>query len=174
MHTSTLDGIESIRIIRADGNLKVISGPDVQHATIEASTAPEIIRNAGAAEVIVRANATLAIPAGVAVEIEELGGNLDLSDLATPIVVKRVRGNLDARRIGSIAMREAVSGNVSIKGANSIEGYKVRGSLQFSSRTVHRADSRRASGSAGRRRRRSRCGRRQSSRVESVGRGKDR
>jgi hypothetical protein len=133
VHTSTLDGIESIRIIRADGNLKVISGPDVQHATIEASTVPEIIRNAGAAEVIVRANATLAIPAGVAVEIEEVGGNLDLSELATPIVVKRVRGNLDARRIGSIAIREAVSGNVSIKGANSIEGYKVRGSLTVDS-----------------------------------------
>ncbi|HYR78463.1 MAG TPA: hypothetical protein VEO55_00570, partial [Candidatus Dormibacteraeota bacterium] len=133
MHTSTLEGIESIRVIRADGNLKVSSGPDVQHATIEASTAPEIIRNAGVAEVIVRANATIAIPAGVTVEVEDLGGNLDLSDLATPIVVKRVRGNLDARRIGSIAIREAVSGNVSIKGANSIEGYKVRGSLTVDS-----------------------------------------
>ncbi|HSU90721.1 MAG TPA: hypothetical protein VLI44_04685 [Sporolactobacillaceae bacterium] len=133
MHTSTLDGIESIRIIRADGNLKVSSGPDVQHATIEASTAPEIIRNAGVAEVVVRSNATIAIPAGVTVEVEELGGSLDLSDLATPIVVKRVRGNLDARRIGSIAIREAVGGNVSIKGANSIEGYKVRGSLTVDS-----------------------------------------
>src|SRR6266852_4474113 len=120
MTTSTLEGIESIRIIRADGNLKVSSGPDVHHATIDASIPAEITRIAGVAEVIVRANATIAVPAGVTVEVEELAGNLDLSDLTTPIAVKRVRGNLDARRIGSIAIREAVNGNVRIKGANSI------------------------------------------------------
>src|SRR6266851_2040259 len=133
MPTSTLEGVESIRVIRADGNLKVSSGPDVHHATIDASIPAEITRNGGVAEVIVRANATIAVPAGVTVEIEELAGNLDVSGLATPMVVKRVRGNLDARRIGSIAVREAVSGNVTIKGANSIEGYKVRGSLTVES-----------------------------------------
>ena len=137
MPTSTLEGIESIRVIRADGNLKVSSGPDVSHATIDASVPAEITRNAGVAEVIVRANATIAIPAGVTVEVEDLVGNLDVSDLATPIAVKRVRGNLEARRIGSITIREAVSGNVTIKGANSIEGNKVRGSLTVdSARTV--------------------------------------
>ena len=88
MPTSTLEGIESIRIIRADGNLKVSSGPDVPHATIDASIPAEITRNQGVAEVIVRANATIAIPAGVTVEVEDLGGNLDLSDVATPLVVK--------------------------------------------------------------------------------------
>jgi hypothetical protein len=133
MPTSTLEGIESIRIIRVDGNLKVSSGPDVSHATIEASNPAEITRNAGVAEVIVRANATITVPAGVTVEVEELGGNLDLADLTTPLVVKKVRGNLDARRIGSISIREAVNGNVAIKGANSIEGYKVRGSLTVDS-----------------------------------------
>lgn len=133
MTASTLEGIESIRVIRADGNLKVSSGPDVHHATIEASIPAEIARHQGVAEVIVRANATIALPAGVTIEVEELGGNLEVSDLPTPIVVKRVRGNLDARRIGSIAIREAVSGNVSIKGANSIEGYKARGSLTVDS-----------------------------------------
>ncbi len=133
MPTSTLEGIESIRVIRADGNLKVNSGPDVPQATIDASLAAEITRNAGVAEVIVRADATIAVPSGVTVEIEELGGHLEVSDLTTPLVVKRVRGNLDARRIGSIAIREAVNGNVSIKGANSIEGNKVRGSLTVDS-----------------------------------------
>jgi hypothetical protein len=133
MPTSTLEGIESIRVIRADGNLNVSSGPDVPHATIEASIPAEITRNQGVAEVIVHANATIAIPAGVTVEVEDLGGNLEVSDVATPLVVKRVRGNLDARRIGSITIREAVNGNVAIKGANSIEGNKVRGSLTVDS-----------------------------------------
>jgi DUF4097 and DUF4098 domain-containing protein YvlB len=133
MATSTLEGIESIRVMRADGNLKVSGAPDVQHATIEASVLPEITRIAGVAEVVVRANATIIVPAGVTVEVEELAGNLEVSDLATPIVVKRVRGNLDARRIGTIAIRESVGGNVSIKEANSVEGYKVRGSLAVES-----------------------------------------
>src|ERR1700687_1581255 len=133
MPTSTLEGIESIRVIRADGNLKVSSAPDVHHAPIQASIPAEITRIGGVAEVIVRANAVIAIPSGVTIEVEEPGGNLEVSDLATPIAVKRVRGNLDAHRIGSIAIREAVSGNVSINGANSIEGYKVRGSLTVES-----------------------------------------
>jgi hypothetical protein len=133
MAISTLEGVESIRVMRADGNLKVSGAPDVQHATIEAGNPVEITRDAGVAEVIVRANATITVPAGVTVEVEELAGNLEVSDLATPIVVKRVRGNLDARHIGTIAIRESVGGNVSIKEANSVEGYKVRGSLAVES-----------------------------------------
>jgi len=133
MALTTLEGIESIRVTRADGNLKVIGSADTKHATIEASVAPEITRNGGAAEVSVRSNATITVPAGVTVEIEDLAGNLEISDLATPIVVKRVRGNLGALRIGTIAIREAVGGNVSIKEANSIDGDKVRGSLTVAS-----------------------------------------
>lgn len=129
MATSTLEGIESIRVIRADGNLKVCASFDAPHATIDASLAPEIARIAAVAEVIVRANATITVPAGVTVEVEELAGNLEVSDLATPFVVKRVRGNIEARRIGTISIREPVGGNVSVKEANSIDGYKVRGSL---------------------------------------------
>src|SRR5258708_29712521 len=115
MATSALEGIESIRVIRADGNLKVSGSPNLQHATIEAGSAPEINRNAGVAEVVVRANATITVPASVAVEVQEVAGNLEVSDLATPIVVKRVHGNLDAARIGTISIRETVSGKVTIK-----------------------------------------------------------
>ncbi len=133
MAPTTLEGIESIRVMRAAGNLKVIGAADIPHATIDASVAPEITRNAGVAEVVVRSNATITIPAGVTVEIEEVAGNLEVSNLATPIVIKRIRGNLDADRIGAIAIREPVGGRVSIKAASSIEGDQVRGSLTLES-----------------------------------------
>ena len=88
MAISTLDGVESIRILRAAGNLKII-GTDRPVIEIDSGTAPRVAINAGVAEVTLRDNATLAIPAGVTVEVEDLAGNLDLSDLATPFVVTR-------------------------------------------------------------------------------------
>jgi gas vesicle protein len=133
MPTSTLEGIESIRVIRADGNLKVAGHADAQHATIDSSTAPHITRNAGVAELILRANATITVPAGVTVEVDEVAGNLEVADLATPIVVKRVHGNLDAAGIGTITVHETISGKATIKGAASVEGEKVRGSLEVES-----------------------------------------
>jgi hypothetical protein len=133
MATTTLEGIESIRVTRAAGNLKVIGAADAHHVTIEASVAPEITRNAGVAEVSVRSNATITLPAGVTIQIDDLAGNLEVSDLTAPLVVIRVRGNLDARRIGTIAIREPVGGNLSIKEAASIDGDQVRGSLTVDS-----------------------------------------
>src|SRR5208283_1637005 len=132
MAISTLEGVESIRVLRAAGNLK-ITGADRSGVEIDTNTAPQLTRNAGVAEIVVRDNATIAVPAGVAVEVEDLAGNLEVSDLATPFVVKRVRGNLHARRIGAISMRDTVSGNVSIKEAGSVEGLKVRGALSVES-----------------------------------------
>ena len=133
MPTATLEGIESIRITCADGNLKVSGKADIQQTTIDASIAPHITRNAGVAEVTVRSNATITVPAGVTVEVDEVAGNLEVADLATPIVVKRVHGNLDAARIGTITIHETVSGKVTIKRAHSIEGEKVRDSLEVES-----------------------------------------
>src|SRR5258708_8945661 len=132
MAISTLDGVESIRILRAAGNLK-ISGGDRPSIEIDSGTAPRVTTNAGVAEVTLRDNATVAVPAGVTVEVEDLAGNLDVSDLATPFVVTRVRGNLHARRIGAISMRDIVSGNVSIKVAGAVDGLKVRGALSVES-----------------------------------------
>ena len=133
MATTTLEGIESIHVLRAAGNLKVCGATDIQHAIIEASVAPEIARNAGVAEVTLRANATITVPTGVTVAVEDLAGNLEVSDLATPFVVMRVRGNLDAHHVGTIAIREPVGGGVTIKDAASIDGDKVRGSLTVES-----------------------------------------
>src|SRR5258708_4348205 len=133
MPTSTLEGIETIRVLRADGNLKISGKADSQHATIDASATPHIARTAGLAELIVRANATITVPPGVTVEIEEVAGNLEISDLATPLIVKRVHGNLDAARIGTITIHETISGSGTIKEASSVEGEKVRGSLAVES-----------------------------------------
>ena len=134
MAISTVDGIESIRIVRAAGNLK-ITGAESPAATVEIDSgiAPRVTTNAGVAEVTLRDNATIAVPAGVTVEVEDVGGNFDISDLAAPLVVTRVRGNLHARRIGAISMRDTVSGNVTIKQAGAVEGLKVRGALSVES-----------------------------------------
>src|SRR5208283_786362 len=132
MAITTLEGVESIRILRAAGNLK-ISGADRSAVEIDSNTAPQLTRAAGVAEVTLRDNAAIAVPAGVAVEVEDLAGNLEVSDLATPFVVKRVRGNLHARRLGAISIRDTVSGNVSIKEAGSVEGLQVRGALSVES-----------------------------------------
>ena len=134
MAISTLEGVESIRILRAAGNLKITGvGPERSAVEIDSNTAPQLTRDAGVAEVTLRDNATIAVPAGVTVEVEDLAGNLEVSDLATPFVVKRVRGNLHARRLGAISIRDTVSGNISIKEAGSVEGLKVRGALSVES-----------------------------------------
>ena len=132
MAISTLEGVESIRVMRAAGNLE-IAGADRSAVEIDTNLAPQLTRSAGVAEVTLRDNATITVPAGVTVEVEDVAGNLGVSDLATPFVVKRVRGNLHARRIGAISMRDTVSGNVSIKQAGSVEGLKVRGALSVES-----------------------------------------
>src|SRR3984957_2789625 len=132
MSTSTLDGVESIRILRAAGNLK-INGTDRPAIEIDSGTAPRVAINAGVAEVTLRGNARIAVPKGVTVEVEDLAGNLDVADLATPFVVTRVRGNLHALRVGAISMRDTVSGNVSIKEAGAIDGLKIRGALSVES-----------------------------------------
>jgi len=132
MAISTLEGVESVRILRAAGNLKVTGG-DRPTVEIDSNTAPRVTTNAGVAEVTLRDNASIAVPAGVTVEVEDLAGNLDLSDLGTPFVVTRVRGNLHAHRIGAISMRDTVSGNVTIKEAGAIDGLKVRGALSVES-----------------------------------------
>ena len=66
MAISTLDGIESIRILRAAGNLK-ITGTERSAIEIDSGVAPRVTTNAGVAEVTLRDNASLAVPAGVTV-----------------------------------------------------------------------------------------------------------
>ena len=65
-------------MIRAAGNLKIIGAQDTHQVTIDANPAPEINRNGGVAEVSVRSNATITVPAGVTVEITDLARNLEI------------------------------------------------------------------------------------------------
>jgi hypothetical protein len=132
MAISTLEEVESVRVIRAAGNLK-ITGTDRSAVEIDSNTAPRVDTSAGVAEVTLRDNASIAVPKGVTVEIEDVAGNLDVGELATPFVVKRVRGNLHARRMGAISMLDTVSGNVTIKEAGAVDGLKVRGALTVES-----------------------------------------
>ncbi|MGA7873386.1 MAG: hypothetical protein WCA22_21060, partial [Candidatus Binatus sp.] len=132
MAISTLEGVESIRVLRAAGNLK-IAGGDLSAIEIDSGLTPQVTRDAGGAELTLRDNAVITVPAGVTVEVEDLAGNLDVSDLATPFVVKRVRGNLHAHRVGAISIREPVGGNVSINQAGAVEGLKVGGALSVES-----------------------------------------
>ncbi|HMD04321.1 MAG TPA: hypothetical protein VKG68_03535 [Candidatus Binatus sp.] len=128
MAISTLEGVESVRVIRAAGNLK-ITGTDRSAVEIDSNTDPRVATNAGVAEVTLRDNATIAVPKGVTVEVEDVAGNLDVGELVTPFVSKRVRGNLHARRMGAVSMLDTVSGNVTIKEAGAVDGLKVRGAL---------------------------------------------
>ncbi|MDB5107259.1 MAG: hypothetical protein JWM69_200 [Candidatus Binatus sp.] len=132
MPQTTLDGIESLRIRRAGGNLK-LAGSESRNVTIDTSSPPEITRSDGSAEIVLRSSATIAVPSGVALQVDDVTGNLDASDLSAPLSVERVHGNLHVRRIGSIAIRDTVSGNVHVKQAHSVEGKLVRGLLAIDS-----------------------------------------
>src|SRR5208282_1732477 len=86
--------VESVRILRAAGNLKIAgsAGSGRTAVEIDSGTAPRVSTSAGVAEVTLRDNATVTLPAGVTVEVEDVAGNLDLADLSTPLVVSRTRG----------------------------------------------------------------------------------
>src|SRR5260370_8062248 len=90
MAISTIDGVESIRILRAAGNLK-ISGGDHPAIEIDSGVAPRVTTNAGVAEVTLPDNASIAVPAGVTLELEDLAGNLAVPALATPFAATRPR-----------------------------------------------------------------------------------
>ena len=132
MAISTLEGVESVRVTRASGHLK-IAGCDRSAVEIDSDVEPRVSVSAGVAEVKLRGHATITVPAGVAVEVEDVGGHLEVSDLTTPFVVNRVRGNMDLRRVGAVSIRDTLSGNLNVKQAGSIDGEKVRGALNVES-----------------------------------------
>ncbi|MDO8432233.1 MAG: hypothetical protein Q7S58_07465 [Candidatus Binatus sp.] len=139
MAETILEGVESIRVVRVDGNLKLRGAESSESGKVivDSSDAPEIIRNANVVEISTRSNATISIPPGVAIDVEDVAGNLDASDFAAPLFLTRVRGNFHARRIGAVTIRDSVAGNFSLKESGSVEGRKISGSLNVeSSRSI--------------------------------------
>ena len=129
MSEVTLEGIESLLIVRADGNLTV-SGNKTGPVEIDSSPEARVNRDGARAEVSLISNATIRLPAGVTVEISACSGQLDLEDLATPTVLGRIHGNLRVRRMGALTMQDRIDGNARIEGAGAVQGKGIAGNLR--------------------------------------------
>jgi hypothetical protein len=128
MNELKLDGVESIRIISAHGNLRV-SGASEPPAAVLCSVEPRVNREGSRAEFSLRSNAELRIPAGVALEIVDCHGNLEIEDVAAPVVLGRVGGNLRTRRTGALVIRERIGGNATVETSGGFECEQIGGSL---------------------------------------------
>jgi hypothetical protein len=129
MDNFRLNDIEAIRVMRAGGNLRV-RGVATGDTLLQCDAEPQVRRVENRAEILIASNATIEVAPGVAFEILECAGNLDIEDISAPLSLGRVRGNLRARRIGSIAIRGEVAGNFSLDDAHALEGEQVNGNLR--------------------------------------------
>lgn len=129
MDNIRLNDVEAIRVMRAGGNLRM-RGVSSGDTLLQCDSEPQIRRIENRAEILISGNATIELGLGVALEILECAGNLDVEDISAPLSLGRVRGNLRARRIGSIAIRGEVSGNLSLDDVQSLEGEQVNGNLR--------------------------------------------
>ncbi|MGC1679012.1 MAG: hypothetical protein WA740_15900 [Candidatus Binataceae bacterium] len=128
MNELKLDGVESIRIVSAHGNLRV-SRASEPPAAVLCAVEPRVNREGSRAEMTLRSNAELRIPAGVALEIADCHGNLDIEDIAAPVVLGRVGGNLRTRRTGALVIRERIGGNATVETSGGFECEQIGGSL---------------------------------------------
>ena len=129
MDNVRLSDVETIRVMRAAGNLRV-RGVTSGDTLLQCDSEPQIRRVENRAEILIPGNATIEVAPGVAFEILECAGNLDVEDITAPLSLGRVRGNLRARRIGSIAIRGEVAGNFSLEDAHALDGEQVNGNLR--------------------------------------------
>ena len=129
MDNFRLADVEAVRVMRVGGNLRV-RGVTSGDTTLQCNPEPQIRRVDNRCEVLIAGNATLEVASGVAVEILECAGNLDVEDITAPLSLGRVRGNLRARRLGSIAIRGEVGGNMTLEEAQALEAEHVNGNLR--------------------------------------------
>jgi hypothetical protein len=129
MDNFRLSDVEAIRVMRAGGNLRV-RGVTSGDTLLQCDSEPQIRRVENRAEILIAGNATLEVSPGVAFEILECAGNLDIEDITAPLALGRVRGNLRARRVGSIVLRGEVAGNLSLEEVQALEGEQVNGNLR--------------------------------------------
>jgi hypothetical protein len=130
MDNIRLNDVEAIRVMRAGGNLRV-RGVTSGDTLIECDGDPQIRRVENRAEILIAGNATIEFAPGVALEVLECAGNLDVEDVSAPVSLGRVRGNLRARRVGSLAIRGEIDGNMSLDDAQALEGEQVNGNLRI-------------------------------------------
>lgn len=128
MNEFNLDGIESIRIISAHGNLRVV-GASHAPAAVLCAVEPRVNRDGARAEISLRSNAEVRIPPGIALEIVECHGNLEIEDFAAPVVLGRAGGNLHARRIGALVIRDRIGGSATVETSGGFECEQIGGSL---------------------------------------------
>lgn len=129
MKETRIEGVESLRILRARGNLQIIAGSEA--VEIRSGTPPSINRAGAAVEVEFHSNAAVAVPAGVAVEVTHCSGNLDAQDLSAPLAIERVSGNFHARHLGAISVRDRISGSATMRQVGSVDGQRVAGLLSI-------------------------------------------
>jgi len=129
MDNIRLNDVEALRVVRAGGNLR-IRGVTSGDTILQCDSEPQIRRVENRAEILLPGNATIELAPGVALEILECAGNLDVEDISAPLSLGRVRGNLRARRVGSMAIRGEVAGNFSLDDAHALEGEQVNGNLR--------------------------------------------
>ncbi len=130
MIEGSLDGIEVLRVIRAAGNLSITgleaaAGP----LRIICDHEPDLRRDGAAAEVSFDADAELAIAPGVAVEVMECAGHLEVEDFTGSLNLYRVAGHFSANNVGPITIRGNVEGRCYVAGAGAIAGKCVKGDL---------------------------------------------
>jgi DUF4097 and DUF4098 domain-containing protein YvlB len=126
MASDNFTGIETLRIVRARGNLKITGRDETGFSGLDDA---EISHDGAVLEVTIRSNASLYVPLGVTIEIIEVVGNLELRDLTAPVTLDKVKGNLRATKVGAITIRERAAGNVRLEHAGPIEAERVSGSL---------------------------------------------
>ncbi len=130
MIEGNLDGIEMLRVIRVAGNLSITgieaaAGP----LRIMSDHEPDLRREGATAEVNFDGNAELSIAPGVAVEVIECAGHLEVEDFTGSLNLHRVAGHFSANNAGSIAIRGNIEGRCYVEGAGAIAGKCVKGDL---------------------------------------------
>src|ERR1700680_1824690 len=123
-----LDGIESLRIMRAAGNLTIV-GVEAFPVRISADHEPDVRRTGHAGEVYFDGNAELGLPPGVAVEVVECAGHLEVEEFTGHLTLNRVAGHFSASKVGAIAIRGNIEGRCYIESAGAIAGRCVKGDL---------------------------------------------
>jgi ElaB/YqjD/DUF883 family membrane-anchored ribosome-binding protein len=122
-----LDGIEVLRVVAA-GNL-AITGIAASPLRVGSREEPEVRRTAATAEIRFAGDAELGIPPGVAVEVVECAGHLEVEDFNGNLTLNRVAGHFSASNVGPVAIRGSIEGRCDIEGAGAIAGKCVKGDL---------------------------------------------